>query len=125
MRVQVLPCHPERSEGSQNMKQYFVYIMTNNLKTLYTGVTDNLERRVYEHKNKLIPGFTRRYNISKLAYYEVTSDVQAAIEREKQIKGWLRRKKVALIQATNPRWADLSKEWFQDSDSHSEWSEAE
>ena len=112
--VQVLPCHPERSEGSQNVKQYYVYIMTNKSKTVYTGVTDNLERRVYEHKNKLIPGFTRKYNITKLVYYEVTNDVRAAIEREKQIKGWLRRKKVALIESVNPQWEDLSNGWFRD-----------
>lgn len=102
------------------MKQYYVYIMTNKSKTLYTGVTDNLERRVYERKNKLIPGFTRRYNIAKLVYYEVTNDVRAAIEREKQIKGWLRRKKVGLIETMNPQWLDLSKEWLQDSNCHSE-----
>ena len=95
------------------MKQYYVYIMTNKSKTLYTGVTDNLERRVYEHKNKLIEGFTKKYNITKLVYYEMTNDVQSAIEREKQIKGWLRRKKIALIEAMNPKWADLSDEWFQ------------
>ncbi len=81
--------------------------MTNKSKTLYTGVTDNLERRVYEHKNKLIEGFTKKYNITKLVYYEMTNDVQSAIEREKQIKGWLRRKKIALIEAANPKWTDL------------------
>jgi len=96
------------------MNQYYVYIMSNKSRTLYTGVTDNLERRVYEHKNKLIKGFTRRYNLTKLVYYEVTNDVQAAIEREKQIKGWLRKKKIALIEAMNPRWADLGEEWFRD-----------
>jgi len=85
--------------------------MTNNSKTLYIGVTDNLERRVYEHKNKLIEGFTKKYNITKLAYYEMTNDVQSAIEREKQIKGWLRRKKIDLIEAMNPKWTDLSEEW--------------
>ena len=69
------------------MKQYYVYIMTNKPKTLYIGVTDNLERLVYEHKNKLIEGFTKRYNITKLVYYEETNDVQSAIKREKQIKG--------------------------------------
>ena len=94
------------------MKQYYIYIMTNNSKTLYIGVTDNLERRVYEHKNKLIEGFTKKYNITKLAYYEMTNDVQSAIEREKQIKGWLRRKKIDLIEAMNPKWTDLSEEWF-------------
>jgi len=80
------------------VKQYYVYIMTNKSKTLYTGVTDNLERRVYEHKNKLVEGFTKRYNITKLVYYEETNNVQSAIEREKQIKGWLRRRKIALIE---------------------------
>jgi len=95
-------------------EQYYVYIMTNKSKTLYTGITDNLERRVYEHKEKLFEGFTKRYNITKLVYYEVTSDVRAAIKREKQIKGWLRRKKIALIEAINPRWTDLSEGWFRD-----------
>jgi len=96
------------------MEQYYVYIMTNKSKTLYTGITDNLERRVYEHKKKLLEGFTKRYNITKLVYYEVTSDVSAAIEREKQIKGWLRRKKITLIEAMNPQWTDLSEGWFRD-----------
>ena len=92
------------------MKRYYIYIMTNKSKTLYIGVTDNLERRVYEHKNKLIEGFTKKYNITKLVYYETTNDVRSAIEREKQIKGWLRRKKIALIEVVNPKWADLSEE---------------
>ena len=96
----------------RNMKQYYIYIMTNKSKTLYIGVTDNLERRVYEHKNKLIEGFTKKYNITKLVYYEMTNDVLSAIEREKQIKGWLRRKKIALIEAMNQKWADLSEEGF-------------
>ncbi|MCL0046596.1 GIY-YIG nuclease family protein [Dehalococcoidales bacterium] len=94
------------------MKQYYVYIMASRSKTLYTGITDDLQRRVYEHKNKLIEGFAKRYNVTKLVYYEVSGDVQAAIQREKQIKGWLRRKKVALIEAMNPEWVDLSREWF-------------
>ena len=96
------------------MKQYYVYIMTNSSRTLYTGVTDNLGRRVQEHKNKLIKGFTRKYNITRLVYYEITSDVKAAIQREKQIKGWLRKKKIALIEAANPKWEDLSKEWYEE-----------
>jgi putative endonuclease len=86
--------------------------MTNTSKTLYTGVTNNLERRVYEHKHKLIPGFTSRYNIGKLVYYEDTPDILSAIAREKQIKGWLRKKKVSLIESVNPGWCDLSAEWF-------------
>jgi putative endonuclease len=95
------------------MKQYYVYIMTNSSRTLYTGVTDDLVRRVYEHKNKLIEGFTKKYNITKLVYYEITSDVQAAIQREKQIKGWLRKKKIALIEEANPEWEDLSEGWYE------------
>ena len=85
--------------------------MTNQSRTLYTGVTNDLERRVYEHKKKLVPGFTAKYNIDRLVYYEATEDVNAAILREKQIKGWLRAKKIALIESTNPRWADLSARW--------------
>jgi len=88
--------------------------MTNGSRTLYTGVTDDLVRRVYEHKNKLIEGFTKRYNITRLVHYEVTSDVQAAIQREKQIKGWLRKKKIALIEAANPGWQDLSEGWYEE-----------
>ena len=95
------------------MKQYYVYIMTNSSKTLYTGVTDSLLRRVYEHKNKLIEGFTKKYNITRLVYYETTCDVRAAIQREKQIRGWLRSKKIALIEAANPEWQDLSEGWYE------------
>jgi putative endonuclease len=86
--------------------------MTNRSKTLYTGVTNDLIRRVCEHKNKIIDGFTKKYNITKLVFYEETKDIRAAIEREKQIKGWLRSKKIALIESVNPKWEDLSKEWF-------------
>ena len=93
-------------------KNYYVYIMTNRSKTLYTGVTNDLMRRVYEHKNKLVEGFTKKYNITRLVYFEETSDVQSAIAREKQIKGWLRAKKVALIESKNRGWKDLSEEWF-------------
>jgi len=92
-------------------KQYYVYIMTNKSRTLYTGVTNNLQRRVFEHKNKLINGFTKKYNITKLIYYEVTNEVTSAIAREKQIKGWLRKKKITLIESMNPEWKDLSEEW--------------
>jgi len=70
-------------------------------------------RRVYEHKNKMIEGFTKKYNITKLVYYEETNDIQAAISREKQIKGWLRGKKIALIESVNPKWKDLSEGWFK------------
>ena len=107
-------CHSERSEESAfasglDMKQYYVYIMTNRSKTLYTGVTNDLERRVFEHKNKLVSGFTEKYNVDRLVFYEETSDVNAAIAREKQIKGWLRAKKIELIESVNKEWRDLSE----------------
>ena len=86
--------------------------MTNGVRTLYIGMTNNLIRRVYQHKHKLVDGFTKKYNINMLAYYEVTNDVESAIAREKQLKGWLRSKKVALIESVNPFWKDLSLEWF-------------
>ncbi len=92
-------------------KDYYVYLMSNVSRTLYVGVTNDLQRRVYEHKQKLTPGFTRKYNLTLLVYFETTSDIRAALTREKQIKGWLRAKKVALIESINPNWLDLSTEW--------------
>ena len=92
------------------VKTYYVYIMTNRSKTLYVGIASALVRRVYEHKQKLLDGFTKKYNITKLVYFENTTDVMAAISREKQIKGWLRRKKIALIESVNPNWKDLSED---------------
>jgi putative endonuclease len=90
-------------------KQYFIYIMTNKLDSvLYTGVTSNLEKRVYEHQLKLIEGFTKKYNVDKLVYYEVFDSINDAIEREKQIKSGSRQKKMDLISNTNPSWKDLS-----------------
>ena len=94
------------------MKTYYVYIMTNKSRTLYTGITNDLRRRVYEHQHKLVPGFTSKYNITQLAYFEETSDIRSAIAREKQIKGWLRARKIALIESVNPTWKDLSAEWL-------------
>lgn len=79
---------------------------------MYVGVTSDLERRVYEHKNKLVEGFTRKYNVSKLVYFEETGDVIAAIEREKEIKKWRREKKDALVLKTNDKWKDLSDGWY-------------
>ena len=102
-----------RNDRDVLMTAYFVYIMTNRSKTLYIGVTNNLERRVFEHKGKLVPGFTSRYNLDRLVYYESTPDVRSAIEREKQIKGWRRQRKPDLIQSTNPGWRDLSRDWGQ------------
>ena len=88
----------------------YVYVMASRRNgTLYIGVTSNLLKRVYEHKHKLVEGFTKKYNIAKLVFFEETNDVNVAIEREKQIKGWLRKKKITLIESTNPTWKDLSK----------------
>ena len=94
------------------MNSYYVYILTNAYDTvMYIGVTNNLERRLYEHKNKLIKGFTERYNVHKLVYFETSTDIHAAIEREKQLKGWRREKKNALVETMNPEWRDLSEDW--------------
>ena len=81
-------------------------------RTLYVGVTNDLTRRVYEHRNKLAPGFTAKYNVSKLVYFESSDDVTSAIAREKQIKAWRRSKKVTLLENANPYWNDLASEWF-------------
>jgi putative endonuclease len=90
------------------MSEYSVYIMTNKAHTvLYTGVTNDLKRRVYEHKEKLVEGFTKKYNINKLVYFEIFQDAYGAIAREKQIKGGSRRKKWGLIKSLNPTWEDL------------------
>ncbi len=93
------------------MNQYYVYIITNKSKTLYTGVTNDLNRRIFEHKNKLVSGFTSKYNITKLVYYEIFTDIRLAITREKQIKGWIRKKKIDLIESVNSEWNDLSEGW--------------
>ena len=94
------------------MRDYYIYIMTNKARTLYGGLTNNLERRVAQHKRRLTEGFTSRYGLDELAYYASTNDVREAIAREKQIKGWTRAKKVALIEEMNPDWDDLSATWY-------------
>ena len=87
---------------------YYVYIISNKTNsTLYIGVTNNLKRRIYEHKNKLIDGFSKKYNLSKLVYFESTTDSYSAISREKQLKGWIRQKKIDLITSQNPEFKDL------------------
>ncbi|MBM4451802.1 MAG: GIY-YIG nuclease family protein [Chloroflexi bacterium] len=89
-------------------KQYYVYIMTNiDNKVLYTGITNDLRKRAYEHREKLIDGFTKRYNVMKLLYYEVFDDITSAISREKQIKAGSRQKKIELVNRTNKEWRDL------------------
>ena len=94
------------------MKEYFVYILSNITNTtLYVGMTNDLRRRLYEHKNKLIPGFTEKYNVHKLVYFEKTTDVKAAIQREKRLKKWNRDWKIELIKKNNPNLNDLSEAW--------------
>lgn len=94
-------------------KQYYVYILTNKSNNvLYIGVTNNLVRRAFEHKNKLVEGFTKKYNLTKLVYYEVTEYMESAMNREKQLKNWHRAWKINLITQFNPEWKDLSEEIF-------------
>ena len=95
------------------MKKYYVYILASISGTLYTGMTNDLERRVWEHKEGETPGFTQKYKAKKLVYFEDTQYVNEAIAREKQIKGWLRKKKIALVESVNPKWEDLSRDWFE------------
>lgn len=95
------------------MKVFYVYIMGSKTGTLYVGVTSNIERRVYEHKNHLLPGFTDKYNVDQLLYYEETNNPISAISREKQIKAWRREKKVKLIDSMNVAWNDLSEDWYE------------
>ena len=95
------------------MKEYYVYILANKSGLLYTGVTNNLEQRLFQHKNKLNKGFTKKYNINRLVYFETTDDVTVAIAREKQIKGMLRIKKLDLIKSMNPSMDDLSADWYK------------
>ena len=90
---------------------YYVYLLTNwNNKVIYVGVTNDLNRRLYEHKNKIVQGFTQKYNLNKLVYFEETNDIDAAITREKEIKKWRREKKDKLVNQLNPNWIDLSEQ---------------
>jgi len=101
-------------------EQYFVYILTNkNNNVMYIGVTNNIVRRMFEHKNKLADGFTKKYNLNKLVYYEVSEDVESAIKREKQIKNWHRDWKMNLINQMNPEWQDLSGSILGDAETSS------
>ena len=94
------------------MIEYYVYILSNFTNTtLYVGVTNDLKRRLFEHKNKMLPGFTEKYNVDKLVYFEKTSDVKSAIQREKNLKKWKRSWKNELIKKFNPTFKDLSEEW--------------
>jgi|SRR3989344_3803639 len=97
------------------LNTYYVYILASKRNgTLYIGVTNALERRVYEHKNHLLKGFTEKYSINILVYFEQTNNVQEALQREKQLKKWNRKWKLELIEKVNPEWKDLSKDWIPD-----------
>jgi len=104
--------NPDLDNPKAIMNQFYVYIMTNQYNTvLYTGVTNNLARRVEEHKNKSVAGFTTKYNITKLVYFEAFDNPASAIAREKQLKGGSRQKKLDLVSAANPRWQDLTDDF--------------
>lgn len=109
----VIPTEVEKSHLLRREIVYWVYILTNKFNNvLYIGVTNDLQRRVFEHKNKLVEGFTQKYNVDKLVYYESTEDVESAILREKQLKNWRKEKKLVLIERMNPKWLDLSKDIY-------------
>jgi putative endonuclease len=92
----------------------FVYILASKTRVIYVGVTNDLVRRVWEHRSGVVAGFTRRYGVDRLVYYEASVDPAGAVSREKQIKGWARAKKVAMIESMNPTWNDLAESWFVD-----------
>ena len=93
---------------------YYVYILSSLTGTLYTGITNSLYNRTLQHKGKETPGFTSKYDVDRLVYYEVFTNVRAAIRREKEIKGWARKKKIALIESANPKWQDLAEGWGEE-----------
>ncbi len=95
------------------MRQYFIYIMTNGVGTLYVGMTNDLMLRILQHKDQLVEGFSKKNSITMLVYYEATNDIVAAISREKQLKRWSNSQKVALVESMNPQWSDLSAEWYE------------
>ena len=97
---------------SRTINTYYVYILASLSRVLYVGMTNDLERRVYEHKHKMTPGFTSRYNVDRLVHIEDFAHVHDAMDRENEIKGWRRSKKIVLIEANNPGWNDLSAGWF-------------
>jgi putative endonuclease len=99
------------------MKPGFVYIMSSVTRTIYIGVTSDLQRRVWEHKSKQVEGFTKRYRCTRLVYFEELSDMSQAIQRETTLKGWLRKRKVELVEKENPKWLDLAERWFEAADS--------
>ena len=98
------------------MRSYYIYIMSSPRGVLYTGVTNNIWNRVMSHKHSKQPGFTQKYNVTRLVYYEETKYIDIALAREKEIKGWRRSKKIKLVESINPRWKNLAEDWFCDDD---------
>jgi putative endonuclease len=96
------------------IKNFYVYILASLTRRLYVGVTNSIDRRIFEHKNKLVEGFTSKYNINRLVYFERFDNATMAIGREKQLKGWRREKKIELINSINPAWKDLSADWYRE-----------
>ena len=99
----------------RRIKRYYVYILASLSGTLYIGITSNLEKRMFDHKEGLIEGFTKKYEVHRVVYFESYDDVRTAINREKQLKRWRREKKVALIERINPSWRDLARDWYESS----------
>jgi putative endonuclease len=97
-------------------ERFYVYILASHSRALYTGVTRDLLRRVHRHREGLIPGFTRRYHVTRLVYFEETSEARSAFARERQIKGWSRLKKIHLVESVNCGWLDLAEPWFSSGD---------
>ena len=95
------------------MEDFYVYIVASRSRVLYTGVTGDLKRRIWQHREKQLPGFSAKYNTTHVVWYQATPNSNAAIAREKQIKGWVRTKKIRLIESTNPDWRDLAEDWFE------------
>ncbi len=108
-----LVTRPEQPSGLLNRYSYIYMVGSSSRRALYTGVTANLNKRVYEHKNDLVEGFSRKYKCHRLVYFETFEHISDAIAREKEIKGWRREKKNALVELINPGWKDLSEDWFQ------------
>ena len=92
---------------------YWVYILSSMTRVLYTGCTSDVRRRMYQHKNGLMPGFTKRYSVTRLVWYDFSPNVAAVVARERDIKGWSREQKIRLIEGTNGGWADLAADWFR------------
>src|SRR5687767_5461705 len=105
------PVWNDQTEPTSTVRRYYVYILASRTRVLYVGMTNDLERRVFQHKQKQIGSFTSQYNVDRLVHYEECGKAWEAIQREKEIKGWLRAKKVALIEEDNPDWTDLAADW--------------